>query len=195
MSSPLIVGVGGSTREGSSSEQVLRACLDVAQARGARTQLVGAQALRLAPYEPGLVVAGQPEVELVEAVREADGVILASPGYHGGISGLVKNGLDYIEELRGDRRPYLDGRAVGCIACAAGWQAANSTLAALRAVVHALRGWPTPVGVAINTADVVWEPSGLPQDAQLQLQLQLLVSQVLGFAERWAGDGPADVAG
>ena len=195
MSSPLIVGVGGSTREGSSSEQVLRACLDVAQERGARTRLVGAQALRLAPYEPGLVVAGQPEVELVEAVREADGVILASPGYHGGISGLVKNGLDYIEELRGDRRPYLDGRAVGCIACAAGWQAANSTLAALRAVVHALRGWPTPVGVAINTADVVWEPSGLPQDAQLQLQLQLLVSQVLGFAERWAGDGPADVAG
>jgi FMN reductase len=187
MSSPLIVGIGGSTRPGSSSEQVLRACLAVAEAGGARTTLIGASQLRLPPYEAGPAVAGRAEIELVEAVREADGVIIASPGYHGGISGLVKNALDYTE----DRRPYLDGRAVGCIACAAGWQAANSTLSALRAVVHALRGWPTPVGVAINTADVVWEPSGMPEDHQLQMQLQLLVTQVLGFAERWDGEAVA----
>ena len=35
--------------------------------------------------------------QLVEAVRRADGVILASPGYHGSISGLVKNAIDYLE--------------------------------------------------------------------------------------------------
>jgi FMN reductase len=191
MSAPLIVGIGGSTRPGSSSERVLRACLAVVEAGGGRTSLIGASQLRLPPYEAGPALATRSEVELVEAVREADGVIIASPGYHGGISGLVKNALDYTEDLREDRRPYLDGRAVGCIACAAGWQAANSTLSALRAVVHALRGWPTPVGVAINTADVVWEPSGMPEDPQLQLQLQLLVSQVLGFAERMDGEAVA----
>ena len=38
------------------------------------------------------------------------------------------------------------GLPVGSIACGAGWQAAGQTLSALRAIVHALRGWPTPIG-------------------------------------------------
>ena len=45
-------------------------------------------------------------------------VVIASPGYHGTVSGLVKNSLDYLEVLREDDRPYLDGRAVGVIAVA-----------------------------------------------------------------------------
>ncbi len=55
---------------------------------------------------------------LVEAVRECDGLVLGSPAYHGGLSGLVKNALDYLEDLHDDAPPYLDGRAVGCIVCA-----------------------------------------------------------------------------
>ena len=72
-------------------------------------------------------------------------IIVASPAYHGGVSGLVKNALDYVEDLRDAKRPYLDGRAVGCIACAGGWQAAVATLTGLRSISHALRGWPTPL--------------------------------------------------
>ena len=72
--------------------------------------------------------------------------MITSPGYHGTVSGLVKNALDYLEELRGDQRPYLDGRAVGLIAVARGWQASVSTLGTLRQVVHALRGLADTVG-------------------------------------------------
>ena len=54
--------------------------------------------------------------------------MLVSPGYHGAVSGLVKNALDYVEDLRDEPRPYLDGRAVGCVAIALGWQAAVTTL-------------------------------------------------------------------
>ena len=36
--------------------------------------------------------------------RGAHALIIGSPGYHGGISGLVKNALDYLEELREDPR-------------------------------------------------------------------------------------------
>jgi FMN reductase len=44
-------------------------------------------------------------------VRAADVLVIATRGYHSGISGLVKNALDTLEELRDDERPYLDGRA------------------------------------------------------------------------------------
>ena len=123
----------------------------------------------------------------MRAVSAADGLIIASPGYHGGISGLVKNALDYVEDLRGDPRPYLDGRAVGCVATAAGWQAAGSTLQALRAVVHALRGWPTPLGVAVNSELPVWSEDGTVADAGLVTQLEILTGQVVDFAHRWHG--------
>ena len=42
----------------------------------------------------------------------------------------MKNVLDYTEDLSSDTRVYFDGLAVGCIACAGGWQAAGQTLAA-----------------------------------------------------------------
>ncbi len=58
----------------------------------------------------------------------------------------MKNAIDLLEDLRGDSRVYLDGRAVGCIVTAAGWQGCNTTLGAMRGIVHALRGWPTPLG-------------------------------------------------
>jgi FMN reductase len=75
---------------------------------------------------------------------------------------------------------------VGCVATAAGWQAAASTLQALRAVVHALRGWPTPLGVAVNSELPVWRDDGGVADARLMTQLEMVTGQVVEFAQRWA---------
>ena len=186
LSQPLIVGIGGSTRAGSSSERLLRSCLAEAERLGARTVAFTGKSLRLPLYDASSGDRSGPVVELVSAVREADGLVIASPGYHGGISGLIKNALDYVEDLRDDARPYLDGRAVGCIAAAAGWQAAGSTLQALRAVVHALRGWPTPLGVAVNSELPVWSADGSVVDQALIAQLEIMTAQVTGFARRWA---------
>ena len=103
-------------------------------------------------------------LELVEALRDADAVVVGSPGYHGAVSGLVKNALDYIEDLREDPRVYLDNTPWGCISCAYGWQAAVGTLGQLRSIGHALRAWPTPLGVAINSADKIWGPQANSTD-------------------------------
>src|SRR5665213_2584443 len=150
---PFIVGIGGTAGKGLTTEHALRQVLDSAEAQGARTTMFGGAFLSSLPlYAPGADMRTPEEVELVEAVRAADGVVIASPGYHGGVSGLVKNALDLLEELRADARPYLDGRAVGLVAVAAGWQATGSTLMVMRSIVHALRGWPTPFGAALNSS-------------------------------------------
>jgi FMN reductase len=108
-------------------------------------------------------------------------VIIATPGYHGGMSGLVKNGLDHLEALRDDERPYLSGRAVGTIVTAAGWQACGTTLVSLRSTVQALRGWPTPYGATINTAEPVFDEGGAPLDS-IAAGLELVATQVVDFA-------------
>lgn len=177
---PRILGIGGTTRQGSSSERALRAALDFAERAGAETDILLASDLEFPAYAPERGSLEPQTGRLLDLVRRADGVILASPGFHGGPSGLLKNALDHLEELRDDERPYLDGRAIGCVVVAAGWQATATTLASLRSTVHALRGWPTPLGVTINSTPV----GDTDPIAAAAPQLGVLVDQVLSFA-RW----------
>jgi FMN reductase len=185
---PFIVGIGGTTRPGSSTESALRATLQFAEEMGARTQLFGGEALStLEVFSPEVRERSPAQQAIVEAVRQADAVIFASPGYHGGVSGLVKNAIDLLEDLRGDERVYLDGMPVGCIVTAAGWQGCNTTLGAMRSIVHALRGWPTPLGVTLNTAGVkLFDAQGRCLDAQVEASLRLLAEQVVSPASIFA---------
>jgi FMN reductase len=183
---PLVVGIGGSTRRQSTGELALHLALRAAEQEGAHTLVFpGPFLARMPIYTPERMERNPEQRELVEAVRQADGVVLASPGYHGGISGLVKNALDLLEDLRNDRRPYLDGRAVGCIITASGWQTVGSALNALRSVVHALRGWPTPLGAGLNIADKIFDSAGTCIDPTAAKQLTTVGRQVSEFAVRW----------
>lgn len=177
---PFIVGIGGTPNAGSSTEHALTLALASAARDGARTALFGGDYLAALPLylTPGSGTAGG---EMIDAVRHADGIVFASPGYHGVMSGMVKNAIDYLEATSRDVRAYLDGLPVGLIVTAAGWQATGSTLAALRATVHALRGWPTPMGAAINTATGVLS-GGECRDAGVAAQLDLVGRQVALFA-------------
>ena len=69
--------------------------------------MLGAEALDLPMYAPEWPERTERAVRLVELLRQSHGVIVASPGYHGTLSGLVKNALDYIEDMRNDDPPLL----------------------------------------------------------------------------------------
>jgi FMN reductase len=184
---PLVVGLGGTLRSNSSTERALRHCLAAVERQGGRTKLYCGGDIELPMYNPHDPARTREAIQLIEALREADAVIVGSPGYHGGVSGLVKNALDYIEDMRADSRVYLDNKPWGCISCAYGWQAAVGTLNQLRGIGHALRAWPTPLGVAINSADQIWDEAGELIDATVANQLDLLASQLLTFTRSGPG--------
>jgi FMN reductase len=180
---PLVVGLGGTPRPGSSTERALALALRSAEARGARTRLIAGGFLeRLPHFSPGLVDPSAEQLELVEAVGAADGIILATPGYHGSLSGLLKNALDTLELGRSRSRPYFDGKAVGVIITADGGRATGTTLMAVRAIIHALRGWPTPFGAALN-ANGLFDEAGSCRDPKDAWQLSKGAGQVMEFAQ------------
>ena len=179
---PIILGLGGTLREGSSSEQALLVALERVEARGGRTIALTGEALALPHYDPQLGAPSSPKVvRLLDALRSADGLIISSACYHGSISGLLKNAIDYVEELRKDKRAYLDGMPVGCVGCGLGWQGPNLVISNLRSIVHSLRGWPSPLGVAINTAASTFERGGCREESVVG-QLDTMAAQVLDFA-------------
>ena len=186
-----IVGLGGNAIPGGSAEKLLRRALERCEALGAATSLFAGTAIDLPMYAPHRSERDAKAQALIAALREADGVIIASPGYHGTVSGLVKNALDYAQDMAADDAPYLDGRAVGLIAVAGGWQATGSTLATLRSITHALRGWPTPMAVTANSSQPLFDPDGLLTDEGIAAQIDIMTSQVMMFARMKAAYDPA----
>ena len=179
----LILGIGGTLRVGSTTERAIEYCLAEAARQGARTEIIRGAELVMPPYNPVEAERSVEAMRLVALIQSADGIIIGSPGYHGSLSGLIKNALDYTEDLRADKRVYLEGRAVGCIACAEGAQSIGSTLAALRSIVHALRGWPTPLAVGINTSFQPFRADGSCSDDKVSNQLVTLARQATQFAK------------
>jgi FMN reductase len=187
----LILGIGGTSRPNSTSELAVRCALRAAEAMGARTRLIdGALISGLPLYVPGRTERTPDECAFIAAVRECDGVIVASAGYHGSITGPVKNALDLLEDLSRDERPYLDGCAFGAIVGAFGWLACGTTLVTLRSIAHALRAWPTPYGAAFIAQGQVFDNDGVALDTRIGDQIGLVARQVVDFA-RWRNAGLA----
>lgn len=179
-----IVGIGGTLRAGSSSERLVRAVLSACADAGAETTLFdGAALARFGHFNVEDTTRTDEQRAFIESVRAADGLVLGTPGYHGGVSGLVKNAIDLLEDLRGDTRPYFEGRPVGLIVSAAGWQAGGVTLSALRGIVHAMRGWPTPIGIAINSVEQrPFDANGDLVDAGIASAVSAQARQIMTFA-------------
>ncbi|MFG2818607.1 NADPH-dependent FMN reductase [Kitasatospora sp. NPDC048365] len=190
MTGPVRIAVlCGSASTPSSTERLLRRAAAHAEALGARVDLFTGERLRLPLYgTPGAASDGA-ALDLVASVAVADGLLLGSPCYHGSVSGLLKNALDHLEELRDRPAPYLDGRAVGCLVTGQGTQGPANALRTLRDIVHALRGWPTPLGITVDGP-----VRGAPADRDLEARLHLLAHQVVTFAQHHRTATTPDIA-
>lgn len=178
-----VVGLGGTFRPNSSSERLVRSVLEHCATLGAQVEMFDGPALAALPhFNPEAPERTPEQAALVAAVRGADALVIGTPGYHGSLSGLVKNAIDLLEDTNRDARVYWDGMPVGLVVSAAGWQAGGGTLAALRAITHAMRGWPTPLGLAINSIEQrPFGPDGALADPAIAAQVALMARQIMGF--------------
>lgn len=180
---PTIIGIGGTARPNSTSERAVVEALRHARGMGAQTRLFDGNFISGLPlYIPERTERTDAEMQFVAAIRACHGIIVGTPGYHGCLSGPIKNILDLLEDTARDRTPYLDGRAFGCVVTAYGWQACGTTLVSLRMIAHALRAWPTPFGAALNASTALFDPNGTGIDEKNSQQLAIVASQVVEFA-------------
>jgi FMN reductase len=165
------------------------AVLNACQALGANIRMfAGAELAALPHYAPEQPERTPAQSEFLDAVRSARGIVIGSPAYHGGVSGLVKNAIDLLEDTREDKRVYFDGLPIGLVVSAAGWQAGGVTLSALRGIAHAMRGWPTPVGIVANSVQQrLFDDKGAIADAALRSAIETQAAQIMRLA---ASPGP-----
>jgi NAD(P)H-dependent FMN reductase len=173
-----IVGISGSLRPGSYTRKAVRIALEGAKEAGADTQLLdlGDYDLPFSSgnprdrnYPPGVFM-------LREDIKSADGVILGSPEYHGGMSGVLKNALD----LTGFKE--FEGKLIGLVGVSGGLMGATNALVSLRNVGRALHAWVIPEQVSIPQAWRKFNQDGSLDDETIRKRLQNLGQEVAHYS-------------
>ncbi|HXG67284.1 MAG TPA: NAD(P)H-dependent oxidoreductase [Blastocatellia bacterium] len=173
-----VVGISGSLRKGSFTRMALQVALAGAREAGARTRLLDLRDYQLTFSDGKEDESLYPEdvFKLREEVRAAQGIILATPEYHGGYSGVLKNALDLMgfEEFA--------GKMLGLVGVSGGDMGAFGAMNSLREVLRALHAWVIPEQAAIPEAWKVFDESGTLKDRSLERRLKEVGRQVARFA-------------
>ena len=138
-----VLGVGSSMRQGSYSTTALNMILDMAKGNEAETKLLDLRQTNL----PMLYTAKDDTHEIgqaTELVEWADAYILATPDYHGSMSGSLKNFLDYFwSEFAGKTFGYI----------VASHEKGLTVMDQMRTAIRQCYGWSIPYGISINPED------------------------------------------
>ena len=179
-----LLGVCGSTREHSYSGRVANIALAAAREHGAETRLLELNAINLPGYNPDKEVMDHDGLRAAtEAVNWADAFLLASPDYHGSMSGAMKNFLDfYWAEFAGKLFGYV----------VASHEKGLTVMEHMRTSVRQCYGWSLPYGVSVH-GENDFDSSGL-SNPQVARRLRMLARDLCVYGALVRGQFQNDLA-
>jgi len=166
-----ILGVGSSMREDSFSTAALKIALDFSKHQGAENNLLDLRQTQL----PMFYSQEQKTKEIQEVtnyVKWADAFLLATPDYHGSMSGSMKNFLDYFwSDFAGKLFGYM---------CAS-HEKGLTVMDQMRTAVRQCYGWSLPYGVSINGEEDF--ENGQFTNQKLKSRLEMLSGDLVVYGE------------
>jgi NAD(P)H-dependent FMN reductase len=169
-----ILGVGSSMREGSFGTRTLKTVLDAAGKHEAKTRLLDLRNIRMPMFNPDISNEYDEQMKkVIENVSWADAFVLASPDYHGSMSGAMKNFLDfYWEEFAGKTFGYI---------CSS-HEKGLTVMDQMRTAVRQCYGWSLPYGVSIN-GEQDFDEKGEIVDSLLVKRLKILARDLVVYGK------------
>jgi FMN reductase len=176
-----IVGINGSLRPESYSAQALHLAITRVQALGAAVEILDLRTLSLPFCNGEDEYPDYPDVErLRKTVEAADGLILATPEYHGSVSGVLKNALDLMSFQ------HLSDKVTGLISVLGG-QANSNALNDLRLIMRWVHAWTIPEQIAIGQAWKAFSPEGKLLDEKLSQRLDQFAQSLVDNTRKLRG--------
>ena len=173
-----IVGISGSLRSGSYTTLAVALALKGANELNCETKLINLRDYQLVFCDGKDDESQFPKdvFRLREEVKQAQGIILGTPEYHGGYSGVLKNALDLMgfEEF--------EGKMLGLVGVSGGAMGAFSALESLRNIGRALHAWVVPEQASIPQAWQEFDEAGNLKDPKLDERVRQVGRQVARFA-------------
>lgn len=181
-----ILGVCGSMRERSRSALALGLAQKFASEHGAETRTVDLRTADLPLYRPDREAESPAKLRLDADMHWADAFILASPDYHGSMSGTMKNFLDYYGagEWAGKLFGYI------CSSHEKGLTAMDQ----MRTAVRQCYGWSMPYGVSLDSRGD-FDPEGELKNERVERRLRMMARDLMTYGALIRGQFIADLAG
>ncbi|MCB2155027.1 NAD(P)H-dependent oxidoreductase [bacterium] len=171
-----IIGLCGSLRPGSYAAKALKIALESARQAGAEVEYFD-QVENPLPFCDGhhLDENDANAVELRALIKAADGVILATPEYHGSCSGVMKNTLDLLSFNE------MEGKVCGLVSVLGG-QGSSNALNHLRIICRWVHAWVVPHQAAIGASYQAFAEDGSLKDEKLQQRVERVGVDVVKYA-------------
>jgi FMN reductase len=174
-----VLGVAGSTRANSYSTKALKIALAAAEQKGAQVRLLELANGNVPFYSPS---ANVPD-KVSKDVSWANAFILASPDYHGSMSGTLKNFLDFFYE-------EFAGKVFGYVV--ASHEKGLTVMEQMRTAVRQCYGWSLPYGVSINGEQDF--NAGAPS-SRVDQRIKMMARDLVVYGSLIQGQFARDVAG
>lgn len=170
-----IVAIGGSVRPDNYTMRALRLVVDQCEKlEGVEVNLVDPVTIEWPA--PGLDGGGPELAAFQQRVRDADGVILATPEYHGSISSVMKRIIENLGYPNG-----LAGKPVVMLGVAAGVIGAIQTLGQLRGIISHVGGLPLPGAVSVPKVQELFDESGDCADEKMEAAIRGLADRLVNY--------------
>ena len=173
---PKILAFAGSTRVGSYNKMILRYAVEGAKRAGAEITLIDLKDYPMPLYDGDLEKEHKiPEngKKLFNMMLEHHGLLIASPEYNSGISGVLKNSLDWASRPVPNIKPLaaFDNKVAGLISASPGALGGLRGLVALRYVLGNIKVLVLPEQVAVPKVNEMIDDKGVMKDEKKQQAL------------------------
>ncbi len=172
-----ITGVCGSLSADGATRKALEIALKGAAEYDAETAFLELRNFNLVFYGSVPQDEYPPDVlRLRKALKDSQGIILATPEYHGSLTGVLKNMLDLM------RIEDFETKIIGLVGVAGGHIGAINSLNTMKTICRNLPCWVLPQEVSIADSAQTFNDDGKVKDPALEERLRNVGRQVVKFA-------------
>ncbi|MFB9326845.1 NADPH-dependent FMN reductase [Paenibacillus aurantiacus] len=165
--------IAGSNRKNATSTHLSAYLARLIERNGFQATLFDLHEKPLPFFSPDEYGTTHPQVvALKQTVLDADAVVLATPEYHGSISGVLKNALDFLSQDHFSGKPVLS-------VSSAGGAVGVSSLQQLQAIVRNLHGINAPEWLSIGGAQRRWFETATPDEYEVGHEIGDRIHRVL----------------
>ncbi|MES2923006.1 MAG: NAD(P)H-dependent oxidoreductase [Verrucomicrobiota bacterium] len=185
MSQPRILVFGGSLRAESYNQKLATIAAAGAREAGGDVTLISLRDFRLPLFDEDLEEAeGKSEAakKLKELFLNAEGFIIASPEYNSGVTGALKNAIDWVSRADSEDEPPLlayKGKTAAILSASPGGYGGARSLAQLRPLLENINVTVLPDQVTVPKAYEAFDAAGNLIDPALQAAVKVLAASLV----------------
>jgi FMN reductase len=175
MSSITVLGIAGSEREGSRARTALQVALNAARKAGAKVEVLDVSNLDGRAGTARDLSGDEVADRIGAAVASADALIVATPTFHGGISGPLRTLLETIPNSA------IAGKATALVSVTGGSADRGDPLESLRQQLQGLHAWVVPNRAVVPFAFRAFDRDGNPTDPAVREHLETVGREVAKY--------------